>query len=212
MLRKIKAFLIQPHKWYRWFKTFLLDIRYGKRYLGRVVQNGDPSRGWHSSQNSNYDAFPILFSHVEIQKEDIIVDVGCGKGRIFNWLLHQGYQNKLIGIEVDGVVGNFAKDRLKKYSQVEIRINDVEKGTLPKEGTIFYLANSFTKESLMRNFHEQLLHNIKFIPSHLRNRPTLIYYNAVHLSIFEENPFWKIKNLGRITFTQFPTAIIEPNL
>ena len=33
-----------------------------------------------------------------VNSDDVLVDVGCGKGRFFNWALSKGYKNKIIGI------------------------------------------------------------------------------------------------------------------
>jgi len=198
--------LFNPQKIFLWLRTFFLDIKYGGAYLGRRISNGNFARGWWGSLNSNYDDLAAMFSKIAIKKDDILVDIGCGKGRVFNFFLHRGFKNKFIGIEVDPVIAKLAKKRLHKYSQIEIVIGAIEnEGILPIEGTVFYLFNPFS-ETIVKNFSDQLATKVKHGHYKMSDRPLIVYYYCYHLNIFEANPIWNVKRLD----TQFDAAIICP--
>src|SRR3990167_665022 len=82
----------------RVLKYILLDAKYGSWYLGKTLKSigmGDTSRGWHGAQSSDYDALSKMFSEITIREDDVIVDIGCGRGRLFNYLLYRRFKNKL---------------------------------------------------------------------------------------------------------------------
>ena len=202
---KIIYVLFSPKKFSYWLRTFFLDIKYGA-YLGKRTSNGNYARGWWGSLNSNYDDLAEMFSQIAIRDNDIIVDVGCGKGRVFNFLLHRGYKNKLIGIEVDPVIAEATKKRLHKHPQIKIVIDAIEnEGVLPLEGTIFYLANPFS-ELIVQNFADQLARKVKHGQYKILDRPLIVYYYCYYIDVFEANPLWDVKRLD----TQFPAAIVYP--
>lgn len=132
--------------------------------------------------NANYDDLPILFEAGEIQPEDVIVDVGAGKGRAINWLLSHHPRNRIIGIELDPQICSRAAHRLRNYPQVTIVCGDAIK-LLPAEGTIFYMFNPFNEEVMIR-FRDALLS----ARAGRTGRTRLIYYNAESLSVFSSHP------------------------
>lgn len=194
----------------RYFIYNLKDFRYGGQFLMGKCFKGNDAKGWHGSQNSDYCALEKIFSEIVIREDDVIVDVGCGKGRLFNWLLTQKINNKLIGLEVDTCTAEFTKQRLAKFSQIEILIADVEEGEIPISGTIFYLFNPFG-DKIVKKFAELLAERVKLGFYKDGARPIIIYYNCnSRISIFSENPIWKIRNLGIVSHTGLDAAIIEP--
>ena len=212
-------YLTQLHRKFqrilRGMRYILLDAKYGSWYLGARLKNfglGDSSRGWHGAQSSDYDAISKMFSEISVHENDVIVDIGCGRGRLFNYLLNQGLKNKLIGVEVDPHIAQFTKSRLKKYKQVEILIADIEdEDTIPSVGTIFYLFNPFT-DRIVQKFSDYVADRMKQ-KNYRANRPIIVYYNCKErLYIFENNPLWKIKKLGIVSHTGLEAAIIGPNM
>lgn len=199
--------LFGPQKIYFWLKTFFLDIKYGS-YLGRRSSNGNFERGWWGSLNSNYDDLAAMFSKITIRSNDVIVDIGCGKGRVFNFFLNCGFKNKLIGVEVDPVIAKITKQRLHKYRQIEIVTGAIENGgVFPIEATIFYLSNPFSGV-IVKNFSDQLAKKVKDGIFKMSDRPLIVYYFCYYLNVFEANPIWNVKRLD----TQFDSAIIYPRL
>jgi SAM-dependent methyltransferase len=182
----------------RKFYNVLLDIRYG-RILSGVIPSRYSHLGATHTANSDYSALAVLFKG-RIKKTDVLVDVGCGKGRVINWWLNQGLPNRMIGIELDEDIAQQTRERLSKHPNVEIitgnAVND-----LPSAGTLFYLYNPFQAEIVAA-----FKHRLKQIVDADHNRIiTVVYYNSRHLDLF--------LNDARCTVTLgeylHPFAIIE---
>ena len=191
--KRLFSFFISPKRWVPWLHTLFLDLKYSRAYLGIQEFNGNPDCGYLSSLCSSYQDLKYIFSYVEIKKEDVIIDVGSGKGRFLNFLLSRKIKNPLIGIEVDPLVAAVSRKRFGRYRHVHIITGAVETvGIL--NGTIFYLANPFLKH-VLENFANQLLKKIKDGNFQGAHRPLIIYYYCYHLSVFENNPGWEVKKL-----------------
>lgn len=57
--------------------------------------------GANGVYHTDYSVINTIFSLVPIGEQDVLVDVGCGKGRVINYWLSQGYTNKMVGLELD---------------------------------------------------------------------------------------------------------------
>lgn len=194
MKHAIEIVRYRPGRILQIMKNALLDFRFGGKYLGVSLQNSNEKLGYIYTGSSEYDAIEAMFSRLTIGVNDVLVDVGCGKGRVLNWWLSKKLKNKLIGIEVDPAVAEFTRKRLKAYSQVEIRMGEGQHRHMLNGGTVFYLNHSF-REPLVRVFEQSLAEMIADDPS-LSIR--LVYHNSVYLHVFEENPLWCIEHLGVI--------------
>jgi hypothetical protein len=87
------------NKFFRLLKNVYLDIRFGGKFLGGMIKTKYESIGAYDTGNSDYNALNYIFTNMlHIQRDDVIVDVGCGKGRVINFLLHKGLKNKLLFI------------------------------------------------------------------------------------------------------------------
>ncbi|HAL82238.1 MAG TPA: hypothetical protein DCO83_08380 [Mucilaginibacter sp.] len=131
--------------------------------------------------STNYEELAIIFfKHSPVKENDIIIDVGCGKGRVFSYLLYKGLKNKMIGYEINEAVGDKTKKRLARFKNVEIRCENIF-GNFPEQGNVFYLYNPF-KEAMVTEFMRQILK--------IADRETVILYNnPIHLEIFDNNNF-----------------------
>lgn len=196
-LFKMLKIIFNPYKLLVLLRTFFIDFRYGMRYLGISLNNENKKLGFVYTGSTEYSALNVMFSQIELNSNDVIVDVGCGKGRTFNWLLYKKVTNKLIGIEVDHDVAKFTKKRLSNYPQIEIIVGNFCDITFPRGASIFYLYNPF-KEELMRKFVKYLLDIVVSKCYKYDERPLIIYHNCDFLYVFEENPAWVIKRLGYI--------------
>ena len=189
----------------RLLKNCYLDFKYSRRLLiKKVPKMADVERGYSDSQNSDYQALATLFSAIDTQEDDIFVDIGCGNGRLFNWLLHQEFKNKMIGIDVNYKVATLTKQKFKKYAHIEVCQADVTE-YLP-HGSIYYLFNPFTLKT-MECFATQLEKRI-VLGLYKKERPLIIYYHCRYIDRFRNNPYWKIKELGSVSFSNLPAALI----
>jgi len=141
--------------------------------------------GSYNIVNSDYDVLSYVFRNkCIINDNDVLVDVGCGKGRVINYWLLLNIKNKIYGIEIDNKIAKWTANRLKKYSNVEIICGDVIQN-IPKDASIFYLFNPFNGLILekFKNILEETFQNpgIK-----------IVYYNPQHLDVFKSSIDWVI--------------------
>lgn len=136
--------------------------------------------------STNYEELEQIFSkRISVSADDVIVDVGCGKGRVFNYLLYKGCNNRMIGYEININVAMKTRERLERFPNVDIRCGNIF-NDFPADATIFYLYHPF-KEAMMAEFGKQVLR--------MKHRNPLIIYN---------NPVY-IDALG----SQFDTEVFE---
>lgn len=164
----------------------LLDLRYGA-FLGGTRKTPYSNLGIADTANTDYAALPWIFQGI-VQPTDVLVDIGCGKGRVINWWLDQGLRNQIVGIEIDETVARKTQRRLRRYGNVQIVIGDAL-SFLPEHGTLFYLYNPFDEKWL-----DALKHRL--LPLFFQERPKiLLYYNCVHVQIFKDDPQWNVEEV-----------------
>lgn len=174
------------------------DLRYG-RLLAPIYWR-DPAQA-----NSDYGALERM-RFDPISPDDVLVDLGCGGGRVINHWLSLGLQNQLIGIELDLHLAFRTANRLRRHRNVSIRTGDAI-ANLPEEGTVFYLFNPFGRDKVA-----ELEATLRATASR-RPRCRVIYHNPKHLDVFEVDDHWSIehdRDLGRAAGEEYHTvAYIE---
>ena len=163
----------------RTLRNLILDIRFGGRFLG----GGEPTRFAHlhakDVANSDYLAMAVMFARVPLSRDSVIVDVGCGRGRVINFLLSRRIKCEIIGVELDPVVAHATAHRLRRYPNVTIVPGNII-DAWPKRGTVFYVYNPFGAP-IVEQFCERLAaHTHPFV---------VLYYNCIHRDIFESRGF-----------------------
>jgi SAM-dependent methyltransferase len=128
----------------------------------------------------------ILFASLSVRPADVLVDVGCGKGRATNWFLSRYPKNRIIGIELDPEVCARTRRRLKRYRNVSIICDEVT-AAIPANGTVFYLFNPFD-DVVMRRFRDALVSARSAAPI----GTTVVYYNSKFLDVFSEDPRFSV--------------------
>lgn len=199
---------------YDTLNTLLKDTYYDVKFSGRPLYGNKKTSYKHLGANdvyhTDYAAMPIIFKHIDIKKEDVLVDVGCGKGRVINYWLSQNYLNLIYGLELDAEVSRTTARQFASRPNVQIICGDAI-SNLPANGTLFYLYNPFASEKfieLENKLSKQTSRNFK-----------LVYYNPKSLQVFQ-NPNWRvqqidfeqdlgIKRWGRLN-KYHQLAIIEP--
>jgi hypothetical protein len=167
-----------------------LDLRYGRPLAGEI-----PSRFEHlgavETANSDYAVLDRIFAR-RISSEDVLVDVGCGKGRVINWWLRKGYRNPIYGLELDDVVAERTRRRLARFDNVSI-ITGHAIETVPVEGTLFYMYNPFHADVV-----DKFVQRLAEIASKSRG-VRVLYNNSRHLQPFLGSDEWKVTILDRAT-------------
>jgi SAM-dependent methyltransferase len=152
-----------------------MDLRYGA-FIGGVRKTRLAEFGAHDTANSDYDVLPHIFRD-RVRASDMLVDVGCGKGRVLNWWLDEYPTNRIVGIELDSQIAASTRQRLRRFENVAVITGDAL-DILPPKGTIFYLFNPFD-EDVMRKFSRRLLDGAVE-----RRDYVVLYYNPVHVDAF----------------------------
>jgi SAM-dependent methyltransferase len=165
-------------------RNALIDLRYGG-FLGGTTRTRYAALGAFDTANSDYTDLPALFGVAGVTTEDVLVDVGCGKGRAINWLLGHYPANGIIGIEIDPEICAHTARRLRRHKRVEIRCGDATT-TLPPDGTIFFLFNPFD-EAAMARFIATLVE--------AGGRKRVIYYNCKFVRSFLDNPRFEVEEI-----------------
>ncbi len=164
------------------------DLRYGG-LLGGTIRTRHAHLGAHDVGNADYDDLHELFSQVDVRPDDVIVDVGCGKGRAINVFLSRYPHNTIVGLELEPDVCAKTARRLRRHANVTILCGDATE-LLPRDGTVFYLFNPFG-EAVLAKFIAALL-GIE------ADRPrTVVYYNCKFVELFEAEPRCEVRMLDR---------------
>ncbi len=107
------AFLVRG---FRVVRNLLIDLRFGKVLSGIYLTQ--PKSG-----NSDYRALSKIFEN-RIRESDVLVDVGCGPGRVITWWQSHYPANQKIGIEIDEAIAWQTQKRLNKHQNVTIISGD----------------------------------------------------------------------------------------
>ncbi len=156
-------------------RNVAIDLRYGG-FLGGNTKSRFASQGAYDTVNSDYGVLRMVFDG-RVRPDDILCDVGCGKGRVLNYWLQSGLRNRLYGIELDPEIAASTRRRLRKHGNVELITGDAVT-SLPGDATLFYLYNPFSKE-VLELFRDALVR---------RARPArVLYYNPLFTEVFQSS-------------------------
>lgn len=176
--------LWRTRRLWRLCRNAAFDARYGA-FLGGSVRTRYAHLGAHDTENTDYVAMKAIF-HDRIRAGDLLVEVGCGKGRVINYWLSLRLKNRIVGIEIDPDISNRTRRRLERgFPNVAIVTGDAA-DELPRDASLIYLANPFDR-STMEKFKGRVEERC---PS-----ATLLYYNPVHISVFQDDPAWLVEEI-----------------
>ena len=186
MSAKFKALLVRS---VRIGRNALMDMQYGG-LLGGAVETPYAHLGAVKTENTDYVALSSIFRG-RIKDSDVLVDVGCGKGRVINFWLSQGLCNRMVGIELNDKIADETRRRLIRYKNVTILTGNATEN-IPVDGTLFYLYNPFDAH-VMEAFKNRL---ITLFGRH--SNITVLYYRCKHVHVFQSDPTWvvEIRDVG----------------
>ncbi len=170
-------------------KSRRLDKKIGNKDLSEVIPSRYEKIGAYGTQSSDYNMLEKMLKQIHIDENDVFVDVGCGQGRVLSYLLMKKYKCKLIGIELDKEVCDFAKERLENYPEIDI-INANALEYLPPDATVFYLFNPFNKE-VFKEF-------IFKIEREFKHKVTVIYLFDLYATGLENREGWKLISAEKV--------------
>jgi hypothetical protein len=184
-------------------QNLLTDLRFGGS-AGGTLPNPFAVDGASRVQSTDYAALTKLYRRngIAIDPADVLVDVGCGRGRVINWWLSRGLWNRMVGLELLPSVAAATAERLRGHPNVEIVCGDAV-ALIPADGTFFYLYNPFDAP-VMQRFADALLARAA-PPAGLR----ILYFNCRHLDVFRGDSRWQVQLLD--TGEPEPAALIRPS-
>jgi SAM-dependent methyltransferase len=176
-------------------RNYRIDRRYGGSCAG-ATQTPFRHLDAYGTSSADYVQLRKIFTAengVPIGPDDVLVDVGCGKGRVLNHWLEMELDNRIVGIELDRRFAGFAADRLSAYPNVEVICGDaIER--LPTKATVLFLFNPFGRGTLIR-FADRVA-NTMASPERL----VIVYYFAMHADVFERDPRFVVEPFATATF------------
>lgn len=138
-------------------RNYLTDRRYGG-FAGGTQGNDYLDEGMLGFSSVDYVQLEKIFSRangLEIRPDDVLVDIGCGKGRVINWWLGLGLGNRIYGLELDERLASQARTRLAPWPNVSILTGDAL-ANLPEDATILFMFNPFW-DNVVARFKDRLI-------------------------------------------------------
>ena len=174
-----------------------IDLRYGGKMCRTDLNEAIYSNGRHTMVHTHYHVLRDIFARVPIVPDDVLVDIGCGEGRVINFWLSRGLKNQIIGIEAVEAVAAEARKRYQRYRNVSIVTGDAIEN-LPRNGTLFFLYNPFDDE-VVTQFEKTIR------PLDAR----IVFHQNNYMEPFQSD-VWQIEPLNsRGTIYQFTAALIS---
>lgn len=137
-------------------------------------------------QNYGYDPTPYIVLEKLIKlnllkKEDIIIDYGCGKGRV-GFFLNNQIGCKVIGVDHSKRLLNMANENLEYYGNNGriVFIHSKAENYIPNDANCFYLYNPFSTKI----FNQVLKRIAKSKKDNPREILIFFYYSTVEYKIY----------------------------
>lgn len=161
-------------------RNIATDVRCG-HLMGRV-----PGVGAGSS-NSDHQVLRGVFAG-SIRPGDVLVDIGCGRGRVLAAWLRFHPAHDVVGIEVDRDLAAGTARRFRDEPRCRVIAGDAVV-LLPADATLLFMFNPFARDTVER------------LCAQLAERPVtdpplrILYSNPNHLAVFERSPAWRIERV-----------------
>ena len=180
LINAVKIYLLK-------IDTRIFDYKYNVKTHKDLNINNLKFNSINKKEAFNYETIAIfsikqILNNIDINKNDIFIDFGCGKGRVL--LIASQYKfKKIIGIEFSPELVDIARSNVsicKDYNSFNIDIIKIIEGDVldykyNNNETVFYLYNPFSNIIL-----DRLCEDI--VKSYISNprRILLIYVNSIY--------------------------------
>ncbi len=204
MMRLAKPLLSKLYRWALGIIEAVTDRRLGiDTSAGRVLRASDPATRNAFYEPANYDALRGILCRVPTTTDDVICDLGCGKGRVLCWFATLPVA-RCVGIEFDPDLADAARQNAARMRGRLARID-----VLTEDATLTDFSG-VTIVMLFNPFGEQVLRPVlNALSQSLRDQPrplTLIYVNPVHRRVFDDFPKFKQADRFNYLYGLLPTA------
>lgn len=151
------------------------------RRLG--IDTGRPDMGLYPSDSSRIGYNPVkwrvlrgIFGSVLIGRNDVLLDYGCGKGRVIVWAAVRFPLARIIGVELDPQLHALAETNIRNWQgrrrcdDIALIQGDATEFDVPDDVTIIFLYNPFLGDVFNRVI-------AKIVQSLVRQpRPLRVFY------------------------------------
>lgn len=167
-------------------RNLLADLRVGGLFGGEFLRADDrPENSYRGS--SDHLALRQIFNG-RVRPDDVLVDVGCGSGRVIAVWRRMFPTHRIVGIELNAALAERVRRRFRGSALVEIVTGDAA-ADLP-DGTLFYLFNPMDRAGIIGL--EARLHRIARADPRVR----VLYHNPKHLDVFVDSGRWESAVVG----------------
>jgi methyltransferase family protein len=144
---------------------------------------------------------------VEIYPDDVLVDFGCGKGRVLSYWLSRGCRNKMVGLELNEDLAAEARSRLKDYPSVQI-VGGEGLANLPPDGTLYWLFVPFRADDAGQNLMRDFKQRIEATHKPGRRLRVVLFRNR-HAGVFTQDRRWQLRRLEGRPRLFYGTAVLN---
>ncbi len=137
----------------------------------RLADIGLAREGYHDYEPSGWRSLKRALDGLEIGRDDVFVDIGCGKGRVVAQAMHRPFR-RVIGVELAPELADqartlVARQRRRRCGSVEILSTDATSEPLPDDVTVVYMYNALSGDSL-RALLDRIAESAERVPRRLR--------------------------------------------
>lgn len=161
-------------------EALVSDLRHGG-LTGGLKRSPFRALGAVDTVSTDRTLLPLLLGPV-LRNGDVFVDVGCGRGRVINWVLDDARASAVYGIELDKRIASKVAARLGFRLDVTIIAGDALT-SLPDSATLFYLWHPF-EAAIMARFKDVLISKYERLNT-LRDI-RIVYHNCLNVGVWVE--------------------------
>ena len=130
------------------------------KYVQSLDRQGIGATG---SKSTRYLFLDRVFRGWEIPDTAKVFDVGCGKGRVFSYLLYRGSTARMYGMELNREVAKVAQEWTQRYDNIHVSCGDVFSVDF-NEYDILLLGRPFEIKAFVRfaqKLERELTHSVR---------------------------------------------------
>ncbi len=161
---------------------------------------------YHRYEATPYRALERLFEVYKLNRDDEVVDFGCGRGRV-SFYIHNRFKIPVTGVEVNDLTLEEALDNKRSYrykaSHIEAPIRFdfayAEQYEVEDDDTVFYFFNPFSVEI----FKKVVGNILKSVERTKRPIDLILYYPTANYKRFiAKNTAFKLVNKVKVPAAQ----------
>lgn len=143
---------------------------------------------------SSYSFIMRILRSLNMDRRDVFVDIGCGKGRVL-CCASRFEIKEVIGVEIDDNLYKIARENVRKAHGKKSSIMIIHASAIDFDfslGTIYYLFDTYGESSL-RITLAKMKESLRVHPRRFR----IVYVNPVHETVFSQSKWLKMYDKWR---------------